>query len=131
MAKEFTYRGKTLAELKELSISDFIELLPARQRRSLSRGFTESQKRFLAQIKRQKEGKRKKPLRTHCRNMIVIPDMVDLTIHIHRGQEYVEVKIQPEMVGHYLGEFTLTRNKVAHSAPGIGATKSSAAVSVK
>jgi small subunit ribosomal protein S19 len=131
MAKEFTYRGKTLAELKELSISDFIELLPARQRRSLSRGFTESQKRFLAQIKRQKEGKRKKPLRTHCRNMIVIPDMVDLTIHIHRGKEYVEVKIQPEMVGHYLGEFTLTRNKVAHSAPGIGATKSSAAVSVK
>ncbi|MBL7054846.1 ribosomal protein S19 family protein, partial [Candidatus Woesearchaeota archaeon] len=36
-----------------------------------------------------------------------------------------------EMIGHYLGEFAMTRQRVAHSAPGIGATRSSGSLSVK
>jgi len=132
MAKKiFTYRGKTLEELQQMSQKDFIELLPARRRRTIKRGFTDAQKRLLAKIKKLKDGKTKKPVKTHCRDMIVLPDMVGMTIHIHKGKSFDQVLIQEDMIGHCLGEFTLTRNRVQHSAPGIGATRSSVAVSVK
>ena len=129
--KEYTYRGKSLKELQEMDMQELAKLLPARTRRSLNRGFTEPQKKLLARIQKFKDGKTKKPIKTHCRNMIIIPEMVNLTIHIHKGKGFEQILIQPEMVGHYLGEFALTRQRIAHSAPGIGATKSSAAASVK
>ncbi len=129
--KEFTYRGKSLNELQEMDVKEFAKLAPARQRRSITRGFNEMQKRLLLKIEKAKKGEYKKPIKTHCRNMIVLPLMVNMTIHIHNGKSFVTVLIQPEMVGHYLGEFALTRQRLAHSAPGIGATKSSAAASVK
>ncbi len=129
--KEFTYRGKTLEELQKLSIADFAKLVPSRQRRSLTRGFNEPEKKLLQQIKRFKEGKRKKPVRTHCRDMVILPDMVGLVIHIYNGKSFMPVEIAPDMISHALGEFTMNRQKVAHSAPGIGATRSSASASVK
>lgn len=132
MAKKiFRYRGKTLEELQNMNITDFAELLPARERRSIKRGFTDAEKRLLARIKKSREGKTKKPIKTHCRDMVVLPEMVGLIIHVHRGQGFVPVGIMEDMIGHRLGEFTLNRTKVQHSAPGIGATRSSAAVSVK
>jgi small subunit ribosomal protein S19 len=129
--KEFSYRGKSLKELQEMDLKGLAELLPARQRRTVLRGFTDGQKRLLARIQKTKDGKTKKPIRTHCREMIVLPSMVDMTIHIHKGKSFEQVLIQPEMIGHYLGELALSRQRIAHSAPGIGATKSSAAASVK
>lgn len=123
--KEFTFRGKTLEELKRLSINEFAEILTARERRSLKRGFTEQQKILFNNIKKGKE------IKTQCRDMIVLPIMVDMRIKIYRGNSFESVLIQPEMIGHRLGEFALTRKGVAHSAPGVGATKSSSAVSVK
>ena len=131
MAKKFTYRGKTLDELQKMSLNDFKDLLPARQKRSLKRGLTDQQKILLNKIKKFKEGKIKKPVKTHCRDMIILPEMVGIMIHIHKGKEYTPVEIKEEMIGHYLGEFSLTRKRVEHSAPGIGATRSSTAVSVK
>ena len=125
--KEFTYRGKTLEDLRKMSLSEFMDLLPARQRRSLKRGFTDQQKILLKRI-RAKKGN----IKTHCRDMLILPEMVGLTIKVHNGRkEFVIVAITDEMMGHCLGEFALTRKKVEHSAPGIGATKSSAALSVK
>lgn len=129
--KEFTYRGKTLEELRKLSVEDFAKLLPSRERRKIKRGFTEAEKRFLEKVKRFKEGKRKKPVKTHVRDMIILPDMIGMTIHIHKGKEFAPITLEPEMLGHRLGEFTMNRQKVAHSAPGIGATRSSASASVK
>jgi len=129
--KEFTYHGKTIDQLKGMDIKEFAKLTPSRQRRSLERGFSEMQKRLLLKIKKAKDGKYKKPIRTHCRDMVVIPDMVGMTVHVHLGKIFAPVEIIPDMLGHYLGEFTLTRTRVTHSAPGIGATKSSAAASVK
>ena len=129
--KEYNYRGKSLKELQEMDLNDFAKLLPSRQRRSLTRGFNDPQKRLLTKIKKFKEGKTKKPVKTHCRDMVILPDMVNLTIHIHKGKGFEQVLIQPEMVGHYLGEFAPTRQRIKHSAPGVGATKSSAAASVK
>jgi len=124
--REFKYRGKTLDELKNLSIKEFAQLLPARQRRSLERGFSEPQKSFLKRLK-----KKGNNVKTHCRDMIILPDMVGKTILIHNGKSFVAIHVESEMVGHFFGEFSLTRPKVAHSAPGVGATRSSASVSVR
>ncbi|MBU0980691.1 MAG: 30S ribosomal protein S19 [Nanoarchaeota archaeon] len=124
--KEFTYRGLTMDELIALSDNEFIELLPARQRRSMKRGDLEPHKKLLKDIR-----KGKKNIKTHCRNFIILPEMVDKVIKVHNGKAFLDIMIQPEMVGHYLGEFALTRHKVSHSAPGVGATRSSSAVSVR
>ncbi len=124
--KEFTFRGKTVTELQNMSIKELENLMTARQRRSLKRGFSDEKKRLLEKIKQTKTN-----LKTHSRDMIVLPEMVNKTIRVHSGKEFLAVLIMPEMVGHYLGEFIMTRKKVSHHAPGIGATRSSASLSVK
>ena len=125
MAKIFTYRGKVLDELKRMDIKEFIELLPARQRRSLKKGFTDEQKILLKNLRAGKNAE------THLRNMIIIPEMVGKMVKVYRGNRFEPVAMQEDMMGHYLGEFVLTRKSVKHSAPGIGATRSSASISVK
>jgi len=124
--KEFEYKGKTLEELKKLSMAALGELLPARQKRTLKRGFTDQQKILLKLIRSNKPN-----LKTHCRDLIILPEMVGITIKVFNGKTFMPVSIQEDMIGHYLGEFVLTRKSVQHSAPGIGATRSSASVSVK
>jgi len=123
--KEFSYRGKSLEELKKLSEKELIQIMPARQRRKLKRGLSDNEKKFVEKLKKRDN------VKTHLRDMILLPFMVGKTIRIHSGREYQAVIILPEMIGHYLGEFALTRRKVTHNAPGIGATKSSANLSVK
>jgi small subunit ribosomal protein S19 len=76
------------------------------------------------------EGKNVK-IRTHCRDMIILPEMVGLTIHVHNGKDFVPVEITTEMIGHYLGEFAITNKKVVHGAPGLRATRSSMYVPLK
>ena len=131
MAKAITYKGKTGDELNKSGLNEFMKLTTSRVRRSMKRGFTEQQKLLLKKIKLAKEGKFKKNIKTHCRDMVVLPEMLDLLIFIYDGKSFIPIKISEEMLGHYLGEFAMTRKKVSHSAPGIGATKSSAAASVK
>lgn len=128
---DFRYKGKTLEELKKMDVKEFLELVPSRVKRSLKRGFTESQKLLLKKIDSTIEEKYKKPIKTHCRNMIIIPKMVGLTISIHKGNHFEMIKIQPESIGMRLGQLTLTRKKTEHSAPGVGATKSSKAISTR
>ena len=124
--KEFTYRGKKLEELHALSISEIAQMLPSRARRSLTRGMRHEQKVVLKKL-----SAKDPDIRTHCRDMVVLPSMVGSTIKIYTGKEFFAVEIQPEMIGHFLGEFSLTRKSVTHSAPGLGATKSSSNVAVK
>lgn len=124
--KEFRYRGKTVDELKKMSLLELAEFLPARQRRSLKRGLTEQQKILLKKLKQSK-----KDIKTHCRDIIVLPEMIGKKLLVYMGKEFKAVDIKEDMIGHYLGEFVLTRKRVEHSAPGIGATRSSASLSVK
>ena len=126
MKKEFRFRGKSLEELKELGLKEFAELLNARQKRSLTRGLSDQHKILLDKVKKQD-----KNIKTHCRDMIILPEMANTTIKVYNGKEFVPVNVIPEMIGHYIGEFALTRKKVSHHAPGIGATRSSASLSVK
>ena len=120
--KEFAYRGLSLEELQKLTIEEFMPLLPSRMRRNLKRGFTERQDKLLNDIEKATQGT---PIRTHCRDMVILPSFVGHTINIHNGKEFQRVDIQPNMIGHYLGEFALTRQKVSHTGPGVGATRSS------
>src|SRR3989338_2262364 len=125
MAKEFKYKGKTLEELQAMDIPQFAQIVPARQMRTLLRGFTEAQKRLLVKLNK------KDRVKTHIKDIVVLPSMVGKTIGIHNGKTFVPIAITESHIGYYLGEFILTRTKVSHNAPGIGATKSSANVSVK
>ena len=122
--KEFSFKGKSVEELKQLSIEQFAQLCNSRARRSLLRGFD---KQLLKKM--QKAGG--KPIRTHKRATIVIPQMVGLTFAIHKGNAFEIVEIQPEMLGHYFGEFALTRKRLLHGKAGIGATRSSTAISAR
>ncbi len=124
--KEFAYRGKSIEELKGMSLNEIAALLPARQRRSLKRGLTEQQKILLSRVKKNKAN-----IKTHCRDMVILPEMIGKTIKVYNGKEFAPIIIVEDMIGHYLGEYALTRQRVEHSAPGIGATRSSAALSVK
>lgn len=126
MAKELTWRGKSEADLKTLDIPTFMKLVPSRQRRTLRRGFTPLQKRLLKRVDTDA-----KNIKTHCRDMLILPKMLGKTIKVHNGKEFLPVTITLEMLGHYLGEFAHTRKGVTHSAAGIGATKSSRAVSAR
>jgi small subunit ribosomal protein S19 len=126
MAK-FEFRGKSLEEIKEMNLEQFSRLIPSRDRRALKRGFTEKQKKLLEKI-RSSPGKFH---RTRCRDMVIIPEMLGAKMGIHNGKEYATVEIKPEMLGHRLGEFAVTRKTVKHSAPGFGATRSSKFVPLK
>ncbi len=131
MVREFTYRGYTITQLQDMSMDQFIKLLTSRQRRSLKRGLTEAQRKLLAKIRKFKKISSNKPIRTHARDMIILPEMVGLTIWVHNGKEFQPVEIRPEMIGHRLGEFAITNKRVVHGRPGVGATKSSMYVPLK
>jgi small subunit ribosomal protein S19 len=131
MVREFTYRGYTLDQLQQMSMDEFIRLLPSRQRRSLKRGLTEAQRKLLEKVRKHKRLGINKPIRTHARDMVVLPEMVGMTIAVHNGKEFVPVEIVPEMIGHRLGEFAITNKRVVHGRPGVGATKSSMYVPLK
>ncbi|HDD70030.1 30S ribosomal protein S19 [Candidatus Bathyarchaeota archaeon] len=134
MPREFMYRGYTLDQLQSMSMDEFINLLPSRQRRSLHRGLTPEQRILLEKIRKAKEAMRKgksEVVKTHVRDMVILPEMVGLTILVHNGKEFVPVEIKPEMIGHYLGEFAITNRPVKHGTPGIGASRSSMYVPLK
>jgi|SRR3990170_6715501 len=120
--KEFTYRGYTLEEMKAMTLEEIIELLPARARRSFMRGIDGERYRFIEKL-RSDGGE--EAVRTHCRDVPILPDFVGKKVAVHNGKEFVSVEIKPEMIGHYVGEFAMTRRPVAHSGPGVGATRSS------
>ena len=126
--KEFEFRGKSLEELKKLDIREFAKLVTARERRTILRN-TDVTENFLARCKKKLD--KKKQIKTHDRTLVIVPAMVGMTIFVYNGQKFNRVDIESEMLGHRLGEFSLTRGLVKHGAAGIGATRSSASRSVK
>ncbi len=131
MPKEFRYRGRSLEELNSMSTEALLELLPSRARRSLNRGVSEEKRKLLEDARAMKDGKIQGEIKTHARDMIVLPTMVGLTIAVHNGREFVPLEVKPEMIGRYLGEYVITNKKVVHGTPGIGASRSSLYVPLK
>ncbi|MBI4214732.1 30S ribosomal protein S19 [archaeon] len=130
--KEFTFKGFTMEQLAKITLEEFMKLVTSRARRSLKRGFSERQKKLLKRVRSVKSaGKQEKPIRTHSRDCIIIPEMVGVLFNVHDGKDWNRVEVTPQMMGHYLGEFTMTRERVSHSGPGIGATRGTKFISVK
>jgi len=119
--KQFTYKGKTVEELKALDVREFAKYLRSRQRRTVLRQFQEIEK-FVSKAK-EKISKNKK-VRTHKRDLVVVPQMIGMRIQIYNGKTFVPVEIIEEMLGHKFGEFAPTRARVKHGSAGVGATKS-------
>ncbi len=118
--KEFTFKGKTIDELKTLDVREFAKFLNSRQRRTVLRNFQEIED-F---INRSKEKLAKnKAVRTHQRSLVVVPEMVGWKIFIYNGNKFIPVEVIKEMLGHFFGEFAPTRARIKHSKAGVGATK--------
>jgi small subunit ribosomal protein S19 len=135
LVREFRFRGLNADQLKNLSIEALLPLLNARQRRSLDKRvgkYMNDEKRKLRErIKNVRGGISNETIRTHVRDMIILPDMVGITINIHNGKDFNPITIKPEMIGHYLGEYSITNKRVQHGAPGVGASRSSLYVPLK
>lgn len=126
MAKKiWNYRGKTLDDLQQMSLSELAEMLPSRQRRSIKRGLDDGKKKIIKKLQKVDS------IETHVRDMIVLPQFIGKTIKIHNGKEFMPVIIQEDMIGCFFGELSQTRKRVQHNSPGVGATKSSSNASVK
>jgi len=120
--KEFRFHGLSIEEVKNLSYEEFLPYIPSRVRRSLKRGLTVRQNKLVSDIEKAEPGN---VIRTHLRDMVILPSFINHKIAVYNGHEFEELSIEPEMIGHYLGEFALTRKKVKHTGPGVGATRSS------
>ncbi len=127
--KQLKFRGKTTKELLELSVQEFAKLCTSRTRRALlNNGFD---KKILKKIEAYKKNPKAKPIKTHRRDLVVIPAMVGIKFAVHKGKEFETIDITQKMLGQYLGEFVLTRKRLMHGKAGIGATKSSTAVTAR
>ena len=131
MVKEFSYRGIPKEELDNMSLEKLFQLFNARQRRSLTRGINDGKRKLIEEIKAAKAGKLTNPIKTHVRDLIILPYMVDVTVNVFSGKDFRLVAIRTEMIGHYLGEYVITNKKVQHGAPGVGASRSSLYVPLK
>jgi small subunit ribosomal protein S19 len=120
--REFTFRGLSLPQLQAMSLEEFAKVASSRARRSIRRGFNTETSLFFERMQSTPVGK---VVRTHCRDALVLPAHVGRHVAIHNGKEFKEIEVRPEMVGHYYGEFSLTRRFEKHSGPGVGATRSS------
>jgi len=130
--KEFRFKGKTMQELVQLSNEDFANLLNSRGKRSILRGVDKPLMKKVEKAHSLLGGEREpKIIRTHKRDAIVMPKMVGLKFAVHKGNEFQIVQITEKMLGHYLGELAMTRKRLIHGKAGIGATRSSTAISAR
>ncbi len=120
--REFSFRGLSLPQLQSMSLEEFAKVASSRARRSIRRGFNTETTQF---FERMQSTPAAKVVRTHCRDALVLPAHVGRHVAIHNGKEFREIEVRPEVVGHYYGEFSLTRRFEKHSGPGVGATRSS------
>merc|ERR1711999_1065 len=133
--RKYTYRGVDLDQLLDMSNEQLMELFPCRMRRKFNRGL---KRKPMALIKKLRKKKRECPanekpdvVKTHLRNMVIMPEMTGSIVGVYNGKVFTQVEVKPEMIGHYLGEFSISYKPVKHGRPGIGATHSSRFIPIK
>ncbi|CAH7675246.1 ribosomal protein S19-domain-containing protein [Phakopsora pachyrhizi] len=133
--RKFQYRGVELEALLDLSNEQLMELVHARARRRFQRGLKRKPMTLIKKLRKAKKEAQpnEKPavVKTHLRDMLVVPEMIGSVIGIYNGKTFNSVEIKGEMVGHYLGEFSISYKPVKHGRPGIGATHSSRFIPLK
>ena len=128
MVKEFTYHGLSKEELDNIPNEKLFKFFTARARRSLTRGINDDKRKLMEELK---DKNNKNPVKTHLRDVIILPYMIGKTVQVFSGKEFVPIIITIQMVGHYLGEYVITNKRVNHGAPGVGASRSSLYVPLK
>nr|CAB3265752.1 40S ribosomal protein S15-like [Phallusia mammillata] len=133
--RKFSYRGVDLDQLLDMSREQLMELYCARPRRSFTRGVKRKHNALLKRLRKAKKNappmEKPEVVKTHLRNMIIEPEMVGSMVGVYNGKTFNQVEIKPEMIGRYLGEFSITYKPVKHGRPGIGATHSSRFIPLK
>nr|ALS05021.1 40S ribosomal protein S15 [Centropages dorsispinatus]ALS05022.1 40S ribosomal protein S15 [Centropages dorsispinatus] len=133
--RKFTYRGVDLDQLLDMNHEQLMELFTCRIRRKFSRGMKRKPMALIKKLRKKKKeaAVNEKPdvVKTHLRNMIVVPEMTGSIVGVYNGKTFNQVEIKPEMIGHYLGEFSISYKPVKHGRPGIGATHSSRFIPLK
>ncbi|CAI4216683.1 unnamed protein product [Parascedosporium putredinis] len=142
--RKFSYRESSSSQaekkqnlftLLDLSSNDLRKLVHARARRRINRGLKRKPMGLIKKLRKAKQEAKpnEKPdlVKTHLRDMIIVPEMIGSVIGIYSGKEFNQVEIKPEMVGHYLAEFSISYKPVKHGRPGIGATHSSRFIPLK
>ena len=131
MVKKFTFHGLSTEETESLTGEKLFDLLSSRARRSLKRGINDQKRKLINEIKMKKAGKLSGDIKTHLRDLIILPYMTGVAVNVFSGKEFVPIVITTEMIGHYLGEYVITNKRVSHGAPGVGASRSSLYVPLK
>eukprot|EP01065_Artemidia_motanka_P049594 TRINITY_DN825_c0_g1_i2.p1 TRINITY_DN825_c0_g1~~TRINITY_DN825_c0_g1_i2.p1 ORF type:complete len:171 (+),score=59.04 TRINITY_DN825_c0_g1_i2:57-515(+) len=133
--RTFSYRGIETDDLIQVPNEKLVTLVPARARRRFQRGLSRKPMALVKKLRKAKkeavEGEKPAPVKTHLRNMIIIPEMIGSIVGVYNGKVFTLVEIRCDMVGHYLGEFSITYKPVTHGRPGIGATHSSRFIPLK
>lgn len=130
--KDFSFRGKSFDQLVAMDLNDFGQIAGARIKRQIKRGIDKTLLKDVDEAFNLKMGgKEPKPVRTHLRHFPVLPKMVGLRLEVYKGNGFTILEVRKEMLGHLLGEFALTRKRLSHGKAGIGATKSSTAITAR
>lgn len=118
--KVYYFKGKSYEELKSLSQAEMLKIIGSRGRRSLNRGLSKAKQDLMKKVKASNDlvaqGKQQLKIKTHSRDAIITPEMIDLKIEVYTGKVFEPVTVKQEMIGHYLGEFVMTRKKVVHGS---------------
>merc|ERR1712164_100596 len=116
--KKFAYRGIDLEKLLDMSNQDLMELFRARARRKFSRGIKRKPIALLKKLRKAKRdtayGEKPESVKTHLRNMVIVPEMIGSVVGVYNGKQYIKVEVKPEMIGHYLAEFSITYKPISH-----------------
>jgi len=133
--RKFQFRGVDLEQLLDMNNEQLMAIFHCRVRRKFTRGI---KRKPMAFMKRLRKAKKEAPpmekpacIKTHLRDMVIVPEMIGSIVGVYNGKTFNQIEIKPEMIGHYLGEFSITYKPVKHGRPGIGATHSSRFIPLK
>ena len=133
--RKFSYRGIELEKLLSLPNEELTELVNCRASRRFKRGLKRKPLALIKRLRKAKKeaapGERPRGIKTHLRDMIIVPEMIGSVVGVYNGKSMNGIEIKPEMIGHYLGELSISYKPVTHGRPGIGSTHSSRFIPLK
>merc|ERR1712115_76631 len=120
--RKYSYRGIDIEKLLDYSNQDLMEMFRARQRRKFSRGIKRKPIALLKKLRKAKRetayGEKPEAVKTHLRNMVIMPEMIGSVVAVYNGKQFINVEIKPEMIGYYLAEFSITYKPSRHGRTG-------------
>lgn len=130
--KKDTWKGFDEETIGSLTYEDFLKMISSRERRTLLRLKSNPRlKQFVEKVRRMKKAGSKKPIKTHIREAVILPEWLGMTFNVYNGKEFKRVDVTLTKIGKRLGDFSHSVGRVLHSGPGVGATRGSKFVPLK